>query len=82
MKLRNGDLVILEKITTTSAGSMNGQIVAVEYQDEFGNTAYALKKIKKSGNKYYLESKNKDFQDVLIDPAQIKPFARYIKSLL
>lgn len=79
--IKDGDLVILEKITTTSAGSMNGQIVAVEYQDEFGNTAYALKKIKKSGNKYYLESKNKDFQNVLIDPAQIKPFARYIKSL-
>jgi len=77
--IKDGDLVILEKITATSAGSMSNQIIAVEYQDEFGNTAYALKKIKKLDNKYYLVSNNKDYQDVLVDPDQIKPFARYVK---
>ncbi|MDD3147462.1 MAG: DEAD/DEAH box helicase family protein [Candidatus Riflebacteria bacterium] len=79
--IKDGDLVILEKITATSAGSLNGQIAAVEYHDEYGSTAYALKKIKKTGNQYFLVSNNKDFKEVLIDPAQIKPFARYIKSL-
>jgi superfamily II DNA or RNA helicase/predicted house-cleaning noncanonical NTP pyrophosphatase (MazG superfamily)/HKD family nuclease/SOS-response transcriptional repressor LexA len=75
--IADGSLVVLEPITATSAGSVNGQVVAVMQVDEFGDTSYALKKIEKRQGQYYLVSFNKAYKDVLIDVERVRPFARF-----
>lgn len=75
----NGDLVVLEPITPTRGGSVRGQIIAVKYTDEYGDTTYALKRIIKAApGEYYLASKNKSYPNVKINPDHITPFARFI----
>lgn len=75
----DGDLVILERISSTRGGSVANEVVAVEYADEYSDTAYALKKItKKTDGSYYLVSYNKDYPEVKIDPENTKPFARFV----
>ncbi|KAF1080673.1 MAG: hypothetical protein GQF41_3083 [Candidatus Rifleibacterium amylolyticum] len=75
----DGSLVVLEKITSDRGGSTSGQILAVKYNNEFGDTAYALKTIKKAADgSYYLVSKNKQYPEVKIDPEKLFPFARFI----
>ncbi|PKL44505.1 MAG: restriction endonuclease subunit R [Candidatus Riflebacteria bacterium HGW-Riflebacteria-2] len=77
--IQDGSLVILEKITPDRGGSTAGKIVAVKYNNEFGDTAYALKKIKKtSDGSYYLVSNNRKYPEVKIDPGKLFPFARFI----
>jgi SOS-response transcriptional repressor LexA len=77
--IQDGSLVILEKITPDRGGSTAGQIVAVKYDNEFGETAYALKTIKKTADgSYYLISKNRQYPEVKVDADKLFPFARFI----
>jgi SOS-response transcriptional repressor LexA len=76
----DGDLVVLERIDSSRAGSLTAEAaIAVEFRDQIGDTAYALKNIRKDGRgRYWLHSRNRQYADVPIDLDSIFPFARFI----
>jgi SOS-response transcriptional repressor LexA len=79
----NGDLVILERIDSSRAGSLTAErAIAVEFRDSTGDTAYALKNIRKDGRgHYWLHSWNRTYDDAPVDPETMVPFARLIEKL-
>jgi superfamily II DNA or RNA helicase/SOS-response transcriptional repressor LexA len=80
--IKDGELVVLEPITPVSAGSLQGQIIAVGYTDNSGNTAYAIKKVKKDSlGKYFLVSQNKAYKDIPVNPENFRTIARFICKL-
>jgi len=74
--IQNGDLLLFEWVTATSAGSISNLIMAIEIQDEAGDNQYLLRVIKKqsSGN-YLLQAQNPDYEDKLATD-QMRTFAR------
>jgi phage repressor protein C with HTH and peptisase S24 domain len=77
--IKDGDLILLEQ---NSGGTISNQIFAIEYQDEFGDTSYVLKRIEKEPNgSYQLISLNKDYPPIPVDPSTMKPFARLKQKL-
>jgi hypothetical protein len=77
--IRDGDLLLLEH---NEGGTISNQIFAVEFQDEFGGTAYALKRIEKDvTGQYRLVSVNKDYKDIPVSTENMFPFARLKKNL-
>lgn len=77
--IHDGDLLVLE---LNKGGTISNQIFAVEYQDEFGETAYVLKRIEKlSDGSYILVSANREYKPIPVDPSTMFPFAR-LKSIL
>ena len=77
--IRDGDMLLLEK---NEGGTVSNQIFAVEFQDEFGGTAYALKRIEKDNpDRYRLVSANKDYDDIQVATGNMFPFARLKKNL-
>ncbi|MGK5094985.1 DEAD/DEAH box helicase family protein [Deltaproteobacteria bacterium TL4] len=81
--VHNGDLVLLERLDATRAGSLTAErAIAVEYRDFTGETAYALKQIKKrSTGEYYLHSWNSQYPDSPVDPETLFPIARFIQII-
>jgi len=79
----DGDLVVLERIDSTRAGSLTAErAIAVEFRDPTGDTAYALKNIRKdSRGQYWLHSWNRTYDDVPVDPETMVPFARLIAKV-
>lgn len=79
----DGDFVILERIDSSRAGSLTSErAIAVEFRDDFGDTAYALKDIRKDGQgRYWLHSWNTTYDDAPVDPDTMVPFARLICKL-
>lgn len=75
----DGDLVVLERLGSSRAGSLTAEAaIAVEFRDG-KDTAYALKDIRKDAHgRYWLHSWNRQFNDVPVVPDQIFPFARFI----
>jgi hypothetical protein len=77
--IQDGDLLLLER---NEGGTISNQIFAVEYQDEFGGTAYALKRIEKDmTGRYRLVSANKDYKDIPVSTENMFPFARLKNNL-
>ena len=77
--IRDGDMLLLEK---NEGGTVSNQIFAVEYQDEFGETSYVLKRIEKDApGQYRLVSANKDYDDITVAIGSMFPFARLKKNL-
>ena len=78
--IRNGDHVVFERLSSSRAGSLTAEAaIAVEFRDDTGDTAYALKNIRKDAHgQYWLHSWNRQITDVPVVPDQIFPFARYI----
>lgn len=77
----DGDLLLLELVTPTSAGSITGNIMAIEIQDETGDNQYLLRVVQKDENgHYHLKANNPDYS---IIPANdtMKTFAR-LKSII
>lgn len=75
--IRDGDLILLEK---NEGGTVSNQIFAVEYQDDFGEVSYALKRVEKDApGRYRLVSANKKFDDIPVDSEHMFPFARLKK---
>ena len=81
--VHDGDYVVLERLTPSRAGSLTGErAIAVEYRDEFGETAYALKQIRRDEHGvYWLHSWNHKYADIRVDPETMFPFARLIEVL-
>ena len=64
--IKDGDYLLLELITPTSAGSNNGRTVAIERQDVSGDDQYLLRTVKKlSQQEYQLLAQNPDYQSIM-----------------
>jgi ATP-dependent helicase YprA (DUF1998 family) len=82
--IRNGDYVLLERQDAMHAGSLTGygRPWAVEYRDDTGDTAYALKLIEKDKDgAYRLVSRNPAYAPILVDPEALFPIARMLECL-
>ncbi|MGM0476401.1 MAG: DUF3427 domain-containing protein [Pseudomonadota bacterium] len=79
--IRDGDYLLLEWVTDTSAGSITGDTMAIERQDEAGDTQYLLRGITKtSAGHYILKAQNPDYEDLVADES-MRTFAR-LKDVL
>ena len=75
--IRDGDLLLLELLTANNAGSISGQIVAIERQDESGDNQYLLRAVSKVGQgQYVLKANNPDYTDLPADES-MRTLARF-----
>lgn len=78
--IRDGDYLLLEVISSESAGKITGEVMAIERQDETGDNQYLLRKvIKGSSGQYCLRAHNPDYSDILVSDElqeQFRTFAR------
>jgi superfamily II DNA or RNA helicase/SOS-response transcriptional repressor LexA len=78
--IHDGDYLLLEMVTPTSAGSITGQIMAIERQ-EAGDNQYLLRLVTKlSPGRYVLKATNPDYEDLEADE-EMRTFAR-LKEVL
>ena len=74
--IHDGDLLLLELITPSSAGSISEHVVAIERQDVSGDDQYLLRQVKKSSSgQYVLRAWNPDYED-MIATEDMRTFAR------
>ena len=74
--IEDGDLLLLEWITPTQAGSLRNQIVAIEKEDAAGDNQYLLRRIVKSDDgSYILRANNPEYADITADE-NMRTFAR------
>ncbi len=78
--IHDGDCLILEKITPTNAGSLNGQIIVLEQQEGSGSDQYLLRKVYKDKSQYLLVANNPNYKTIIADEG-IKPLAR-LKAII
>ena len=63
--VRDGDLLLLELISPSRAGSITGNVVAIERQDDSGDNQYLLRVVTKSRDGLYvLKANNPDYEDL------------------
>lgn len=78
--IRDGDYLLLEVISSGSAGKITGEVLAIERQDEAGDNQYLLRKVLKDPNgQYRLRAFNPDYTDLLVSAElqeQFRTFAR------
>jgi len=78
--VRDGDYLLLEIISSESAGKLTGEVLAIERQDEAGDNQYLLRKVLKDPNgQYRLRAFNPDYTDILVTDElqeQFRTFAR------
>jgi SOS-response transcriptional repressor LexA len=83
--VRDGDYLLLEIIGIESAGKITGDVMAIERQDESGDSQYLLRKVlKDSGGQYRLRAHNPDYADILVSDElqeQFRTFAR-LKAII
>lgn len=75
--IHNGDYLLLEVISPTTAGSISNDVIAIERQDTFGDDQYLLRQVNKLGsNQYELQAFNPDYENI---PAteEMRTFARF-----
>jgi SOS-response transcriptional repressor LexA len=78
--IQDGDYLLLEYVTPNSAGSITGQIMAIERQDA-GDNQYLLRWVTKPRPGHYvLRATNPDFEDLEADD-DMRTFAR-LKEVL
>ncbi len=63
--VRDGDYLLLELISPTRAGSITGNVVAIERQDEAGDNQYLLRVVTKTRDgQYVLKANNPAYEDM------------------
>lgn len=63
--VRDGDYLLLELMSPTRAGSITGNVVAVERQDEAGDNQYLLRVVSKTRDgQYVLKANNPAYEDM------------------
>jgi superfamily II DNA or RNA helicase/HKD family nuclease/SOS-response transcriptional repressor LexA len=73
----DGDYLLLEQVTPESAGSISNQTMAIERQDEAGDSQYLLRKVlKNEDGTYTLRANNPDYADMIADESMVT-FARF-----
>jgi len=79
--INDGDYLLLERITPDSAGSITGQIIAIERQDAAGDNQYLLRMVTKlSPGHYVLKATNPAFEELEANE-EMRTFAR-LKEIL
>ena len=64
--VRDGDYLLLELISPARAGSITGNVVAIERQDESGDNQYLLRVVTKTRDgQYVLKANNPAYEDLL-----------------
>lgn len=75
--IQDGDHLLLEVISPTSAGSISNQVIAIERQDTFGEDQYLLRYVKKIGpDNYELQAFNTEFENMIASD-EMRTFARF-----
>jgi SOS-response transcriptional repressor LexA len=75
--IHDGDYLLLERVTPTSAGSITNNIMAIERQDETGDNQYLLRMVTKDNEgRYLLKATNPAFPDYEADE-NMRTFARF-----
>jgi phage repressor protein C with HTH and peptisase S24 domain len=73
----DGDYLLLEVVNSKSAGSITGNIMAVERQDVTGDNQYLLRVVTKTRDgRYILKANNPDYTD-LEATEEMRTFARF-----
>lgn len=63
--IRDGDYLLLERLSAHNAGSITGSVMAIERQDESGDNQYLLRVVLKSpSGGYTLRANNPDYADL------------------
>jgi superfamily II DNA or RNA helicase/HKD family nuclease/SOS-response transcriptional repressor LexA len=63
--VRDGDLLLLELISPSRAGSITGSVVAIERQDDGGDNQYLLRVVTKTpAGQYVLKANNPAYEDL------------------
>jgi len=63
--VRDGDYLLLEHMSPTRAGSITGNVVAIERQDESGDNQYLLRVVTKTRDgQYVLKANNPAYEDM------------------
>lgn len=66
--IHDGDFLLLELLSANNAGSISGHIVAIERQDDYGDSQYLLRVVTKQGpGRYSLKANNPDYEDLPAD---------------
>ena len=74
--IRDGDYLLLELVGSTSAGSITGNVMAIERRDSSGDNQYLLRVVTKSRDgRYVLKANNPDYAD-LDATEEMRTFAR------
>ncbi|MBQ1784528.1 MAG: DUF3427 domain-containing protein [Gammaproteobacteria bacterium] len=83
--VHDGDYLLLELISSDSAGKLTAEVVAIERQDESGDNQYLLRKVLKDADgQYLLRANNPDYVDIRVTPElreQFRTFAR-LKAII
>jgi superfamily II DNA or RNA helicase/SOS-response transcriptional repressor LexA len=80
-RISDGDLLLLERVTPINAGSITGQIMAIEIQDTAGDNQYLLRKVTKlADGQYQLNANNLDYPPMTANET-MNTFAR-LKQVL
>ncbi|QJD59919.1 DUF3427 domain-containing protein [Pseudomonas sp. gcc21] len=78
--IQDGDYLLLEHISSESAGAISDTTLAIEKLDEAGDTQYLLRTVRKSSSgEYILEAANPEYDDIAVTPElaeQFRTFAR------
>ncbi|HEY8330422.1 MAG TPA: DUF3427 domain-containing protein [Pseudomonas sp.] len=78
--IHDGDYLLLEQISPSSAGAITGSTMAIERQDGAGDNQYLLRVIlKERDGSYVLRANNPDFADIPVTDElqeQLRTFAR------
>ena len=85
--IHDGDHLLLERVTPTSAGGLTGSVVAIERLDEAGDGQYLLRQVRKDPDgSYRFHATNPDYDDIVQPPLDsadpetheepLRPFAR------
>ena len=65
MPVRDGDYLLLELMSPTRAGSITGNVVAIERQDESGDNQYLLRVVTKTRDgQHVLKANNPAYEDM------------------
>jgi superfamily II DNA or RNA helicase/SOS-response transcriptional repressor LexA len=79
--IHDGDYLLLERVTSDSAGSITGLIMAIERQETAGDNQYLLRMVTKpSPGRYVLKATNPEFEELEANE-EMRTFAR-LKEIL
>ena len=70
--IRDGDYLLLELMSPERAGSITGNVIAIEQQDEAGDNQYLLRVVTKApGGGYVLKANNPAYGDILATDSMV-----------
>ncbi len=83
--IRDGDYLLLERVSPTQAGSITGAVMAIERQERSGDDQYLLRVVNKARDgSYVLVANNPEYEDITVTPdmaEELRTLAR-LKEIL